>query len=224
MSRVHCYRDIQCREKLIPPILKKLASLEYRHIENQDSADLIERVCPEIDKKVAAMYTKALNIISLVVYIAGIMVTLLIQIWWIGVILLISAVPLIYMAQKAGREVYEANRDVTKVYRRADYLSNALTNREAVEERSVFGYSKELNCQYGEKYEFYRRFRFMVGRRNFIRYKMVAMLSTVYPLMTMLMLIGPVINGYIKFRHVHCLDGSDFGVAKQVVSGGGTGN
>ena len=55
MSFVNCKANIFYRRKLRPEMVEKLARLEYRHIENQKTADLISRVCPKFDVNVREM-------------------------------------------------------------------------------------------------------------------------------------------------------------------------
>jgi len=219
VGRVNCYRDIYFRKKLLPVIFENQARLEYKHIENPDSADLIRRVCPELDKKVLAMYTGVLGIVKLAVFTLGIMVTLFLQIWWVGLVMALFAAPLVYLANKAGQETYQANRDVTKYERRYEYLSNVLMNREAVEERSVFDYCKDLNNNYETSYEYARKFNVMVYIRNFMKYKIVAMLSTVYPIGAMLVLITPAVSGDLDFGMFIALITAVFGLAERLSQG-----
>ena len=52
MEFVNCRTNIVFRKRLRPEMVEKRARLEYRHIEDQDTADLISRVCPVIDTTV----------------------------------------------------------------------------------------------------------------------------------------------------------------------------
>ena len=219
MSRIYCHRDIQFRNKIAPLILEKQALLEYRHIENPDSIDLIHRVCPNLDQKISQMYTDMLSLISFAVYVTGIMITLFTQSWWIALIMLASAIPLVYIASKSGKESYGADREMTKTIRRFNYIAEVLTGREAVDERNVFGYVDELNRQYDEKFEIYRKFRLKVARRNFIKYRTGAMLSVIYIVVAMLVLVGPVSRGEMNLGMFIALIGAIIGLAERLSAG-----
>ena len=60
MDLLECGRKIRFREKLAPQMLEKRVRLEYRHIEDPKTADLINRVCPQFEDNVWGMYTRVL--------------------------------------------------------------------------------------------------------------------------------------------------------------------
>ncbi|HOL92255.1 MAG TPA: ABC transporter transmembrane domain-containing protein, partial [Clostridiales bacterium] len=163
MEFVNCRANIVFRKKLRPEMAEKRARLEYRHIEDQNTADLINRVCPVIDTTVKDMYMRVLDIAENLIYAAGILVALFTQVWWIALFMALSGVPILIIATKAGERSYEADREMSKIDRRTWYLSDVLKSREAVEERSVYGYSGKLNEQFAERYEFARKFRMKVS-------------------------------------------------------------
>jgi ATP-binding cassette subfamily B protein len=84
MNFIECKRSIYFRRKLASAMLEKQAKLEYRHIENPETADLIERICPDFSGNVWNMYSQILSAVNLVIYITGILITLSAQIGWLG--------------------------------------------------------------------------------------------------------------------------------------------
>jgi ABC-type multidrug transport system fused ATPase/permease subunit len=197
MNLIECNRNIYYRKKLVPEMLAKWARLEYRHIENPKTADLINRVCPPFAWTVWGMYSRILDIVNLGVFVMGIIITLFTQVWWIAVTMLMAGIPILYIATKAGKQSYAADKEMTKIDRRVNYLSGVMKSRDAVEERNLYGYTDNLNKQYSEKYEFARKFRLKVSRWNFIKSKTGGIVTTVYSVGAMLALIPPVINGSI---------------------------
>lgn len=179
-------RTIFYRRKLSPIMLEKIAKLEYRYIENQETADLINRVCPVFPDGVWDMFCAVINLASFGVFIISIMITLYVQVWWIALAMFLASIPILYFATKAGRESYGADIEMSKIDRRANYLSDALRNREAVEERSIFGYTENLNERYAERYEFARKFRMKIDRKNFIKQKTSSIVTSIYSIGAML--------------------------------------
>lgn len=104
MSFIESKRKVYFRRKLIPEIVEKHARLEYRHIENLETTDLINRVCPAFDGNVWGMYSNVLSVINFVIYISGIIITLFIQVWWIAIAMVILGVPIIYYGTKEGKK------------------------------------------------------------------------------------------------------------------------
>ncbi|HOJ81298.1 MAG TPA: ABC transporter ATP-binding protein [Clostridiales bacterium] len=197
MEFVNCRANIVFRKKLRPEMAEKRARLEYRHIEDQNTADLINRVCPVIDTTVKDMYMRVLDIAENLIYAAGILVALFTQVWWVALFLAVSGVPILTIATKAGERSYEADREMSKIDRRTWYLSDVLKSREAVEERSVYGYSGKLNEQFAERYEFARKFRMKVSIKNFIKQKMGGIITSILSTAVMLAMLPPVVQGKI---------------------------
>lgn len=199
MNFAGCKATIRYRKKLRPEMIEKRAKLEYRHIENQDTADLIKRVCPVFDTNVKDMYTRILDVVEYTVFVIGIVVSLFTQVWWVALFILVSSGPILYVASKAGKASYEADKEMAKVDRRVNYLSDVLKNREAVEERSIYGYTDDLNRQYGERFDFARKFRLKISRSNFIKNKMGGIITSCLSIITMLAMLQPVTRGEINF-------------------------
>ncbi|MCL2814049.1 MAG: ABC transporter ATP-binding protein/permease [Oscillospiraceae bacterium] len=197
MNFIECRRNIYFRKKLTPEILEKQAKLEYRHMENPDTADLIERVCPKFPDNVWEMYSRILNAANLVIYIMGVLITLFTQVWWIAAGMFLSFIPILTIAKKAGQRSYDVDKAEAQLGRRMKYLSNVMTSRETVEERSLYGYTGNLNIKYGEKFDFIRKFKLKVESKNFIRSKMGGLAASIYSVIIMFAMLIPVSNGDI---------------------------
>ena len=216
MNFVNCRAKIYYRMKLRPEMIEKRARLQYRHIEDPKTADLIKRVCPSVDENIREMYTRILDVTDTVVYILGIVLTLFTQIWWVALFILVSSVPILIIATKAGKRSYDADKEMAKVDRRANYLSDVLKSREAVEERSVYGYAGKLNELYGKRYDFARKFRLKVSRSNFIKNKMGGIITSFLSVITMLAMLKPVTEGRIDFGMFIALMGAVFGLSNRL--------
>ncbi|OOL82033.1 hypothetical protein BWX42_06875 [Dolosigranulum pigrum] len=79
------------------------------------------------------------------------------QLWWAGIIVLMFSCPLIVVAMWAGRHNYAA-KVATKEYehRYSYYSDEMLTNREVVEERTLFDYTQKITDHY---YHFFEKAR-----------------------------------------------------------------
>jgi ABC-type multidrug transport system fused ATPase/permease subunit len=221
MNFIDCKRNIYFRKKLVPEILEKQAKLEYRHIENPDTADLIKRVCPDFNKNVWDMYSQILNTVNLVIYIMGILITLFTQVWWAAAGMFISAIPIVYAAVKSGKRVYDADRELSKTERRMDYLSGVIKSRENVEERSMYGYTGELNKQYGETFDFIYKRRLKIMAKNFVRWKTSGFITDIYCIFVMFAMMIPVMNGKIDLGMFIGLMNGVFGLTTRMSWGSG---
>jgi ABC-type multidrug transport system fused ATPase/permease subunit len=209
-------RVILIRRKTVPLILKKQAALEYRHIENSETADLINRVAPGFSDKIWEMYINVQNVVSTGIYIVGIFATLFSQVWLISLILIVLSVPLIWIAYKAGKETYAATKEMTKIERRADYISTVLRDRENVEERSVFGYTDAQNDIFIERSEFARKFKQKISIKNRIKQKSWGLVLSLYSVAAMAAMLVPVTRGELDFGMFIALMTAVFALAQRL--------
>jgi len=213
MNVFDTYREAHFRNKLMPALLEKWARLQYRHIEDSKVQDLYSR----IDYQPAIqMYQRVINLVNFSVFVLGIIITLFTQVWWIALTMLAASVPLLYISTKAGKEGYAASREMTQLMRKNYYLSQVLMGREAVEERSIFGYSKALNDEYIEKFEFARKYNFNIARKFFIRSKIGGVFGLMYAVIAVLALLNPVINGTIDIGMFIALIAAIIGLAERL--------
>ena len=196
-------------------MLEKQACFNYRHIENTKIYDLINRVCHSFESVVWQMYSQALDILYSVVFAIGIMVTLLSQVWWIGVLMTVVNIPMMYIAAKAGQNTYKEYKEMGEIDCKANYLSNILIKREVVEERNVFGFSAYLNNKYSEKFNFSRLFKMRVQLNNLLKLKAGGVITTIFSILTMLALFPLAISGEIDFGMFVGLTGAVFVLTNQ---------
>ena len=179
-------------------IVEKIATLKYKYIENQDSWDLISRVIKEPEVQCTNAYISSLDMIAMILKILGVLVVLFTQVWWSAVLIVLISVPLFLIALKSGKETYEANREVEKNKRRVKYLEEVLNGREAVEERTLFGYSDKINNQWHEQFETARKHEFKVSLKWYINMKTGGVIIAVLSVLIVLILIGPVTSGILS--------------------------
>ncbi|WP_346929698.1 ABC transporter ATP-binding protein [Clostridium sp.] len=179
-------------------IVEKIATLRYKYIESQDSWDLISRVIKEPEVQCTKAYVSSLDMIAMILKITGILVVLFIQVWWSAVLIVLISVPLFFIALKSGKETYEANREVEKNKRKVKYLEEVLNGREAVEERTLFGYSDKINDQWHKEFETARKHELKVSLKWYINMKAGGVIIAVLSVLIVLILIGPVTSGILS--------------------------
>jgi ATP-binding cassette subfamily B protein len=138
ISIVNGYLLIRLTTTFKNDIMTKHANLEYKYIENANTCDVINRVCTEPSEKIINGFNQILSVIYLTVLYASILAIIMQFVWWAGIILILCSVPLMIISYKAGKRSYNVERAVTNNRRRADYLSEILSNRECVGERTIF--------------------------------------------------------------------------------------
>jgi ATP-binding cassette subfamily B protein len=194
-----CRWSLLLRSRLRPLMVDKTAKLEYKHIENSKTADLISRVAPTFDTQVREMYERIMDVAETVLFTMGILITLFTQVWWAALCIITVSVPIMMIAVKAGQRSYDADKEMTKIDRRVNYISGVLKSRDSADERAMYGYSDELNRRYSDQYHFARKFRLKVDLSNFIKNKMGGVICSLVAVFTMLAMLKPAASGSINY-------------------------
>ena len=148
----------------MPAILDVQARLVYKYIEDADSWELIERVGDEMTETFLDGIHAYEAVISSLIAIVSILGLIMTQVWWSGLLITIFSVPLFWISLWVGKKNYAAKVQTRKYERRYSYYSDeVLTNREAVEERTLFGYADDVTQRYYEDFEIARKIQLSVS-------------------------------------------------------------
>ena len=141
-------------------LITKIASVDYDNIEDDNKWNLISRVIREPEVKCKDGYMQLLNMLYLFLKSCGILLLLAVNVFWLPIIIVMVAYPLVKISINSGKVSYIADCEAEKSIRRAEYLSNVLTSRDASEERTMFGFLKKFNRMWAEQYEKARKIKF----------------------------------------------------------------
>lgn len=197
MSYVNLKLEMRMTMLYKKTIVEKRAKLQYQHIENNDTWNLISRTCKDPVEKIIGGFDNLLSISSIVIRVLSILVILITQVWWAGLVIVTISVPLFFLSIKAGKESYEANKDAGRHRRHADYLQSVLLGRESVEERTLFNFTDGINKKWHEKYEIARKIELKVELKNYIKMKGSSLITLFISLFIIGVLLFPLANGEI---------------------------
>ena len=189
--------EMDMRVSLKGAYVEKCSKIEYKYVENTDSMDLMNRVADTMEHKFIDGFTNVVNLISLFMTIAGLLIVLITQIAWVALIIIAVAIPLLYLSFISGKATYEANKEITKYHRKYKYLTTVMTGRENVDERTVFGYNEKLNDKWFEQYEISRKMETRTRAKWFVKLKSGSMITAFLCTFIAAMLINPVATGII---------------------------
>lgn len=179
-------------------IAEKRARLKYMHIENNDTWDLISRVCKNPVERIQGGFSNIMRCTGIVLRVGSLLVILVTQVWWAGLAIVAISVPLFFLAFKAGNAIYEANKEAQKYTRRADYLKKVLQDREYVEERTNFSYTKHINMQWHAAYETARKINQKILTKYFIRMKGSSLITALLSILIIAILLFPLSKSIIS--------------------------
>ena len=178
-----------------PDILDVRANLAYKHIESAESWELIERVSKGLTDNFQGGISAYVTIIRSTVAIVSILGLIVVQVWWAAVIIIAFSVPLFFIAILAGQKNYDAEVQARKYERRYSYYTDILTSREAVEERTLFGYADDVNRRYSEQFEIARKIQLRATLKTYVAMKSASISMAMIALLIAFTLISPVIAG-----------------------------
>lgn len=179
-------------------ILEKRAKLAYCNIEDNEIWDLITRVCKEPELRIRNAFGNILELVEIIVRVASLLLLITTQVWWAGLAILVISVPLFLVSKKAGQKEYTAWQQAEKHRRRADYLKNVILSREATEERSLFGYTAEINRRWLERADQARRIEQKTLREQFIRMKASSIITALLSFSIIAILLFPYARGELS--------------------------
>ena len=190
--------EMRLREKFRVTITEKGAKLKYKHVENKDTWDLISRVSKEPEIQCKNAYNNFLELIALFIRVIGLLVVLVVYVWWAALIISGILFSLFMVSLRSGEDMYEANREVSKYRRRFEYLGEVLTGRESVEERTLFGYTDEVNKKWEEQYETARKIEYNTDKMVYKRTMGRSIFTIFVSMIIIIILIRPVYRGLLS--------------------------
>ena len=195
-------------------ITEKRARLEYKHVENNETWDLIERVGNDPSNNLYGGLDILLSMVGIIVQIFSTLFVIMSQIWWVGLMLITFSIPLLCLAVKSGKVNYQASQEAAKYTRRSEYMKSVLTSRDNVEERTLFGYFDEINKQYLDKFTSAYHINYKTQRDRFIKMKSASLITVVISIVIASVLISPLGSGSISIGLFMVLVTSTFDLAQ----------
>lgn len=184
---------------LTPAILEVQANLKYSYIEDAHSRELIEITSDEMNETFLDGLQAYIAVIRSAIGIGSIITLIITQMWWVTLLISAFCVPLFLVSIWAGKKNYSAKVETRKYERRYSYYSDeVLCNREAVYERTLFGYANDVSNRYYESFELASRIQLRVLLKTRIATKATSILLLIITMITALTLIKPVLLGVVS--------------------------
>lgn len=185
------------RTTLAVDIIEKRAKLEYEYIEDEETWNLLERVSDQPEVKVREFFETMIQFSGLLFRIAGIVLVLSTYIWWEGILLVIVSVPLIWLSMKSGNAEYETKQEVTECDRRCEYLTDVILGRDAVQERTLFGFGKFIDRKWEKQYDVSADMTLKAYRTWYTKLEMGSIFTAMTLAIAIVALLLPTVKGII---------------------------
>lgn len=190
--------EFSFREKFRTKVIEKIAKLEYKYIENQETWDIITRIVKDMEMKLTYAYKGFLELGRLIIMVVGMIFIITTQIWWAGIVIVVMSIPLAIIALKSGKANYDAQKESSKYVRKYEYFTEVLNGREAAAERTLFGFSKKMSKRWYNEYETARKIRMKVMIKMYMRMKGSSIVTSIISLSMIMVLIPSVISGKLS--------------------------
>lgn len=198
ISLLSARAKMKIRQKLRPVIIGKCAKLDYQYIEDSASWDLISRVTEKPEQQVLDGHFALSMLLSIMINTIGVFAYIASASWWAVPLILCFTVPLIVYSIKSGRANYEVNREVSQIERKYSYLREVLLDRDYVDERTMFGYSKQINEDAYIEYGKANKIKIRAAVNWYIKTKIGGIFNVISCLIVILILLEPVLAGDIS--------------------------
>lgn len=179
-------------------LVNKRGRLEYKHVEDDKTWNLISRTCDEALFYIAQGMNNVFNIMEVIIKVGSIVMILMTQVWWVGLVVVVIMLPMIPVARKSGEQIYDARKKVRKHIRRYQYLSSIISGRDNVEERTVFGYTDNINDKWLEQYNEAYKVQINAEIDRNIKMKVTGLITLVVSVAIVGVLLVPTLNGQMS--------------------------
>ena len=190
---------IACEREMSKEFTAKRAKIQFRHVEDPKTWDLVDRVCTNLQRHASEMLQRSLNLVLYLIRIFGVLYIVFSQVWWVGVLISVLVVPLVFISMKSGKGTYGAQKAANDFDRRHKYLLEVQSSREAADERAVFGFSELLSRKWFEAFEAARKIRIKAEMRLALSTNGGAAVTNILSGIITIALIFPVSSGQISF-------------------------
>lgn len=173
------------RAWLPPKIMDKRGSLGYRCIESSSDWNLTRRVVTPlfeektVEEVIFSCYISFISSASVFLSFISLITLITVNTWWAGLAITATLVPLILVALRSGKRIYDETSQTAEDRRWADYFLEVLTGRETTAERNLFGYAKKLSETYSVSHKKAVDAQFKVTKKQFRMMSMYSIALTV---------------------------------------------
>lgn len=208
--------EMRLRAEFKPQLVEKISRLKYEAMETGSIRDKISRVNTNAERQVRVAYGSLLRLMGLILKVAGILMIMFSQVWWLAFVILIVSIPCFRIAMKSGEKDYNARADVTKVSRINEYYNEMLKKREYIDERTLFGYQKEYSEKYLLQYEKARKYTTGVRLKWFIKTKVGSMAVILVSAVFLVVMIPLTLSGRLSLGMFMALTNSVFSIVQNM--------
>ena len=177
-------------------MIGKISRIPYGFLENTEIQDALERVSKDPEEVLNGVLESGFSMVCFLISNGCLVVWLITQApVWISPVIVVLLVGFGFFAVKGGQKQYEAKKEVTLGKRKAAYAEEILGNRDAANERVLFGFGDWVNGIFLKERQTARLRERKARRWWFIGMNMGGFLAIALSILVIFALIFPVVQG-----------------------------
>lgn len=121
--------------------LEKLQRIEYRFLEEPDTADLLSRVAKQNERAAQAAVRSCCELLGAAISVIGFFLFVCSASWISGLAFLGLFILLLFFSNRSAKGFYHINRQFSETERRVMYLDKVVNGRSFAHEKKLFGFT-----------------------------------------------------------------------------------
>ena len=120
------------------------------------------------------------------------------QIWWTSIVIVIISILLMIISIRSGQVLYDMDKKVTMLTRLMNYYASILTNRDAAAERTLFGYTDEIDKKFVQAHRERTDTNLKTITSRMLRTKISGLILIIFGVFMMIILLNHISTGEIS--------------------------
>lgn len=179
-------------------LAKRISSLKYAYIEDDNTRNLISRIKENCIDKIDDGFQNLVGFVSLFFECAGILILIMHYSIVSSIIMIILMIPVVLVSIQRGKINYSVNVKTSNNKRMAEYYNELLVGKTALYERELFGFKQFIQKFW--KYSYYqtKQSEKKVVKGSLLLMKSVGMLMSFFIIVIAIFLLVPLKKNYIS--------------------------
>ncbi|MDY3051504.1 MAG: ABC transporter ATP-binding protein [Parvimonas sp.] len=141
--------NLELSEKFSKSNLKFISEIPYHNYENKKFYEDLY-LFSDIDVRIKDMFGSFMSILVYTVRFLGYVVIVSNILWYLGIIVFVLFIPIIFLSVRFGSIEYEGGVESSDFFRRASYLSSLFLDKESILEKRVFKYENFIDDKWSK--------------------------------------------------------------------------
>lgn len=179
-------------------LAKRISSLKYAYIEDDNTWNLISRIKENCIDKIDDGFQNLVGFVSLFFECTGILILIMHYSIVSSIIMIILMIPVVLVSIQRGKINYSVNVKTSNNKRMAEYYNELLVGKTALYERELFGFKQFIQKFW--KYSYYqtKQSEKKVVKGSLLLMKSVGMLMSFFIIVIAIFLLVPLKRNYIS--------------------------